>query len=217
MKRIYYQNYRLRYFLDVITTLMLIAVGILIFWPMGVSVANENGVIDLWAWTQGFTKNNMFLILLMAYLIFLTIYKRLIYPGVTSKLKMFVHEGLYEIDSTGLHVIMGGKEYRFDKVDQMTVKKPKEYIQSYGYSSANISAVPARYMMDGQLVLKSGSNKMSLYFFLDDPSDKITPPGVMIDDILDRFISLRSVSEDRKKVIYMNGPSSVDQKKEDEK
>ncbi|MBO4819495.1 MAG: hypothetical protein J5528_05080 [Firmicutes bacterium] len=203
-KHFKYQNYIVRYILDVVTTLVLFILGIHIFLKCWMILSGADAIsIEMFAMlSTDKVKGSLLLFGAAIYMIIILAYKRIIYPEITSKTKLFVRDGYYEAGSGHLHIHTASKDYKFDDIDSITVVRPKEYIQQYGYAKIDFAAAPVRYMMDGKIVIKGNDEKCIIYVFSDNSSKDSLSFSDFTNDIISSFASLRVKSETVKMIEY---------------
>ena len=195
--KFYYQNYILRSTIGITTFIALLALGVYAFLAVWMKLSGAEAIsIEMFAMLKvREVKNALFLFISALCLIFILAYKRIIYPEITSKLKLFVHEGYEEVDQGKLHIHMASKDWYFDSIDSVVVKAPKRYVQHYGYAKIDFAAVPVRYMMDGRMTINGEGKSCSIDFFIDSDDIEEKPYKYIIDDILANFGNIELKSE----------------------
>ena len=202
-KKFVYQNYILRCLIEAALVLALVVFGVIMFLKIWMRLSGAEVIgIEMFALQVDKVKNALYVGGVGLYAIFVAAFKRLIYPELTSKTKLFVKTGYYETESGELRIRTAFKEYSFTDIELLMITSAREYIRQYGYARIDTAASPVRYMMDGKMTIKGSGGKCTLYFFLDKPPEDATPPFEMIEDILQSFDGLELTSETDKETVY---------------
>lgn len=169
MKNIVCQKYPLRKAIVIISTLVLLAIGIFVFYYNGAFKANASQFFAVYA---------------VLFVFFLLLYYRVICPEMTLHLPGIVYSIQYETETEKLSIYFKNASLVLNSIDSIVVRRPY-----YSLSSTPWGIIPKREMMDGKISIY-GEGKAYTIWFCDDIKTESTSFDTVLSDILSSFKTL---------------------------
>ena len=187
MKIIVLQNYKLRVLIRLIYNMVLIFVGLLVFYYWGATYINHKTSNGLTPFIEMFSggmnwQNSAYLLSVFVYAYLLLLFHRLICPELTLKINNLIKKGNYTLTNDSLLIHAWNQKYEFLKIDEMKIISPDDYDPA----NAAWGIIPKRVMMDGAIIIKGDGEQCTLYF-CGDIDEEVVSCTEMEHDILRTF------------------------------